>query len=213
MFTGIIGHLGTVRRVHPDPGGARLTVECAELAEVVELGASVAVNGACLTVAHVSRPLIEFDVIAETLRRSTLGELNTSDRVNLERSLQPSDRIDGHFVQGHVDGTARLTRRQTAGGEHILWFEPDAALLKYVVPKGSVAIDGISLTIAAVSSGRFSVALIPTTLAMTTLVDLRIGQRVNIETDILARTIIHHLDAMRSGTGVTWESLKEQGFA
>lgn len=213
MFTGIIGHLGTVRRVRPNPGGTRLTIECAELAEVVELGASVAVNGACLTVAHISRPLIEFDVIAETLRRSTLGGLNTSDRVNLERSLQPSDRIDGHFVQGHVDGTARLIRRETAGGEHVLWFEPDTDLLKYIVPKGSVAIDGVSLTIATASEGRFSVALIPTTLEMTTMVDLKIGQRVNIETDILVRTVIHYLDTMQSGTGVTWGSLREHGFA
>jgi riboflavin synthase len=202
-----------VRRIRSNPGGARLAIECAELVDAVKAGASIAVNGVCLTVAHTTHPIILFDVIAETLRRSALGELATSDRVNLERSLQPTDRIDGHFVQGHADGTARLTQRDTTGGEHILWFEPDPDLLKYIVPKGSIAIDGVSLTIAAVADNRFSVALIPTTLGLTALLDHRVGQRVNIETDILARTVIHYLDSMRTGTGVTWETLKEQGYA
>ena len=215
MFTGIIQHLGTVEQLRRNPGGARLFIAAGELAAGLSQGASVCVNGVCLTVVRTHPPGIEFDVIAESLRRSTLGLLNAGDSVNLEPSLRVSDTLDGHFVQGHVDGTAKLirSRRVGTGGEDVLWFEPESEIHKYLIPKGSVAIDGVSLTIADLTDAAFSVALIPTTLELTTLGARRVGDRVNIETDILARTVIHHLESMRSTGRLTVETLEAHGFA
>lgn len=213
MFTGIIKYIGEVRQLRLNPGGAKLTIDAAGLATEVSQGGSICVNGVCLTVANIRPPQIEFDVIAETLRRSTLGALKTGHRVNLERSLRVSDGIDGHFMQGHVDATARLVRRDTLRGEHILWFEPESPIQKYLIPKGSVAIDGVSLTIADLTETEFSVALIPTTLELTTLGEREVGGRVNIETDILTRAVVHHLESTRAAGGLNLETLKAYGFA
>ncbi len=212
VFTGIIETIGRVVGVTPTGAGVTLRVDAGSVAGDAKPGASIAVNGVCLTVTDLDGAHLSFDVIKETLDRSTLGRLRAGARVNLECSLQVGGRVDGHFVQGHVDGQARIARRIAAGEESTLWFKADAELTPYIVPKGSIAVDGISLTIAAVSGNEFSVALTPTTLARTTLGDLRQGDPVNIETDILARTVVHMLSNTQRVGGITPEKLHEHGF-
>ena len=212
MFTGIIESTGKVVNTRPVAGGRKLTIDAGSIAEGVAGGASVAINGVCLTVTAVNGASLDFDVITETLNRTNLGSLARGDQVNLERSLRPDSRLDGHFVQGHVDGMALVTRRQVSDREWVLWLRPDEAVRPFIIPKGSVAIDGISLTVAAVEGEEFSVAIIPTTLKLTTLESRRVGDCVNIETDIIARTIIHHLRSTSSMGGLTRETLREHGY-
>lgn len=202
MFTGIVQAVGTVRSIRSESTGARLTLDCAELVRPIELGASVCVSGVCLTVTADDCKSLSFDVVPETLSRSTLGTLRPGDRVNLERSLRAGDRMDGHVVQGHVDGAARVVRVSSGLEGYVLEFAVDAALLPYIIPKGSIAIDGVSLTIASVSGEHFTVAIIPTTLSMTTLGQRRVGDPVNIETDILARTVVATMERWRAGQSV-----------
>lgn len=213
MFTGIIERMGTIVGTTPVPGGRRLRVDVGPIAAEASLGASIAVSGVCLTVAHIDGTTVDFDVITETLDRTTLGLRKSGDLVNLERSLRAGDRLDGHFVQGHVDGTAVVGQITASAKEHVVRLEAEGALRPYLIPKGSVAIDGISLTIAAVDATTFSVALIPTTLELTTLSRVKSGDRVNLESDILARTIVHHLQAMRDSGSLTMEALQRAGFA
>ena len=156
-------------------------------------GESISVNGCCLTVAEMMEGKIGFDVVLETLSRTNLGMLRIGDRVHLERSLRVGDRIDGHFVQGHIDGTAKLLDKQMTP-ECRLTLENPPALAKYIIPKGSVSIDGVSLTIAAIAADFFEVALIPTTMARTELANRPIGWPFNIETDVLSKTIISWLE-------------------
>lgn len=156
-------------------------------------GESISVNGCCLTVAEMMEGSLGFDVVIETLSRTNLGLLSIGDRVHLERSLRAGDRIDGHFVQGHVDGTAKLLDRQMEP-ECRLRIENPPALAKYIIPKGSVSIDGVSLTIAAIGADWFEVALIPTTISRTELANREIGWPFNIETDVLSKTIVTWLE-------------------
>jgi riboflavin synthase len=214
MFTGIIQAMGTVRSVTGGSAGARLALDAPDLYRPIADGASICVNGVCLTVTQSDNTRIEFDVVPETLMRSTLNALKPGDRVNLEPSLRAGDRMDGHIVQGHVDGIARITEIQKGNNGYVIGFAPDNALVPYIIPKGSIAIDGISLTIAEVKDGTFTIAVIPTTLDWTTLGTARTGDRVNIETDIVARTIVTTLQRMQdSPSGITMEMLREHGFA
>ncbi|MBL0887736.1 riboflavin synthase [Myceligenerans indicum] len=204
MFTGIVEETGTVRSfAHPDAAGtdAILTVAAPLAASDARLGDSVAVNGVCLTVTDVtedhatagSEPTLTFEVMPETLRRSTLGGLTPGARVNLERALPANGRLGGHVVQGHVDGTATLVTRNPGPRWDELTFEADPALLRYVAEKGSIALGGVSLTVTHVSDpagpgqGTFGVSLIPTTLEATTLGELTPGSAVNVEVDVLAK--------------------------
>lgn len=214
MFTGIIQELGVVRRVTEAGGVRRLVIDLGELGPTVKPGDSVNINGVCLTVAEAGPEGTCFEVIPETLARSNLGRLKVGQRVNAECSLAVGGRLDGHFVQGHVDGLVRVERIDRAGGEYRLWFAAEPELMRYVVPKGSVALDGVSLTLADLEPGRFSVALIPTTLRETTLGLRQIGDRVNLETDLLVRAVARLLETGRfeKGGGVTWEMLREHGF-
>ncbi|HRX85864.1 MAG TPA: riboflavin synthase [Phycisphaerae bacterium] len=212
MFTGIIETTGRIVRTAPVAGGRKLCVDAGVVAGDAVHGASIAVNGVCLTVTGVAAGEVNFDVITETLERTNLGRLRPGDRVNLERSLTPTSRLDGHFVQGHVDGVGEVTRRIDTPREWVLWIRGDDTVRPYVVPKGSVAIDGISLTIAAVEGDQFSVAIIPTTLERTNLADRKVGDRVNLESDIVARTVVHHLRHMQSAGGLTLDSLREHGY-
>ena len=212
MFTGIVERTGSIVATREVSGGRRLRLAVGELAEGVVLGASVCVSGTCLTVARIEPPELEFDVVAETLAKSTLGSKRAGELVNLERSLRVGDRVDGHFVQGHVDGVARVTRVQARAHEWSVWLEAPAELRPYLIPKGSVALDGVSLTIAEVGRPEFCVALIPTTLGHTTLTALQVGERVNVETDILVRAVVHQLRGMSDGSGVTLDTLREAGF-
>jgi riboflavin synthase len=213
MFTGIVERTGAITDTRSVSGGRLLRIDAGDMAKECALGSSVCVSGVCLTVTEASGKELAFDVIAETLRTSTLGTKRTGDRVNLERSLRPADRLDGHFVQGHVDGQATVDRVLASPCEHTVWLRPEASLTRYIIPKGSIAIDGVSLTVAAVDGGAFSVAFIPTTLERTTLADLAAGNRVNIETDIIARTVVHWLSGMSATGGLTLDRLREAGFA
>jgi riboflavin synthase len=196
MFTGIVERSVHVAAVSEGTGFVRLSLAASW--NDIKSGDSVAVNGVCLTVAELTPPTIGFDVIPETLRKTNLGLLKAGDLVNVERPLRAGDRIDGHFVQGHVDGVAQLIKQIGDEKEWRLTIHPPAELMKYIIPKGSVAIDGVSLTIASVERDHFDVALIPTTLKLTTLATRPIGWPFNLETDMLAKTIVGYLD--RFGT-------------
>ncbi|MCC7291199.1 MAG: riboflavin synthase [Phycisphaerales bacterium] len=224
MFSGIIEQKGTVVSFGEGVEGARrLRVHAGALAGECPLGASVAVSGVCLTVAQRDGGHLEFDVVAETQRRTMLGGLRAGGEVNLERSLRVGDRLDGHFVQGHIDALATVARVGGTAGEHLVGFRGDAELMRCMIAKGSVAIDGVSLTLAEVTENEFSVTLIPTTLRLTTLGALRTGDRVNIETDILVRTILATLSRISAdgpvsqrtttATPITLARLVEAGFA
>ncbi|MCS7208660.1 MAG: riboflavin synthase [Fimbriimonadales bacterium] len=187
MFTGIVEATGTVESVqlHPN-GGARIAIR----AFPMSISESLAINGVCLTVQRAEGDLLFFDAVPETLRRTNLGELQAGDTVNLERPLTPQSRLGGHFVQGHIDTTARLTEIRAEGNAHILKFQLDEpSYMRYIVPKGSIAVDGISLTVVEVGTDWFTVWIIPHTWEATNLQRRRVGERVNIETDILARYV------------------------
>lgn len=187
MFTGIVESTGIVEAIeaHPD-GGARLIIRAFPL----RVGESLAVNGVCLTVQQAEGERLYFDTVPETLRRTNLGDLKPGDFVNLERPLTPESRIGGHFVQGHIDTTARLTAIRAEGNARVLQFQlDDASYMRYIVPKGSIAVDGISLTVVDVGADWFTVWIIPHTWQVTNLSRRRLGERVNIETDILARYV------------------------
>jgi riboflavin synthase len=188
MFTGLVETLGAVRELTANESGRVLAVAVPFAAELA-LGESVAVNGTCLTVVARDAGTCRFEVGPETLKLTNLGELRVGDRVNLERSLRTGDRLGGHWVQGHIDGVGRIERRVPDGQWLGVWFSCPAELAAQMVPKGSVAVDGVSLTLVDVTSGGFSVALIPHTLDNTTLGFKRPGDAVNLETDILAKYV------------------------
>jgi riboflavin synthase len=192
MFTGIVEKSVQVVGIAKGPKFTRITL--ASDWPDVRSGESVAVNGACLTIAEIGQGQIGFDVVAETLSKTNLGLVKAGDRVHVERAMKIGDRIDGHFVQGHVDGTARLVERIASEQEWRLVVEAPLELMKYVVPKGSVCLDGVSLTVAGLSKAGFEVALIPTTLAVTELGNREIGWPYNLETDVLSKTIISWLE-------------------
>lgn len=200
MFTGIVERSVPVVSSEPVAAGRRLVV--AVDWDDVKHGESVAVNGVCLTVAdRVPGPggeprRLAFDVIAETLAKTSLGDLRAGDEVHVERSLRVGDRFDGHVVQGHVDGTARVTAVKADDADWRITLEPPADLARYVVPKGSVTLDGVSLTVAAVDGPRFEVALIPTTLQITRLGRRVAGDRVNLECDVMTKTIVATMERM-----------------
>jgi riboflavin synthase len=191
MFTGIVEGTGTVAAlaVAADAGGARLEVEVPWLAGQLALGESVAVNGCCVTVAEPTTAGFAADLVAETLRRTALGGLQAGARVNLERPLPLGGRLGGHLVQGHVDGIARVLARAPVGDGEEVRIELPPDLERYVVEKGSIAVDGVSLTVAATGPGWFAVALVPHTLEVTTLGDRRPGDPVQLEVDVVAKYI------------------------
>lgn len=188
MFTGIVEELGTVAAAEPAGDGLALSISAGPAA-AANLGDSVAVDGVCLTVAAVGPGWFRADVVAETCRRTTLRDRRPGDRVNLERPLALADRLGGHLVQGHVDGTAAVAGREDRSGGTVLTIGLPVELDRYVVAKGSVAVDGVSLTVAGLNPGEFTVALIPTTLAATTLGARRPGDLVNLEVDVLAKYV------------------------
>lgn len=222
MFSGIVEQIGRIIRLSPRSAHTRLELDAGSLLENSLPGASVAINGACLTLTETRAGLAAFDVVPETLRLTNLGALRSGDLVNVERSLRVGDRIDGHFVQGHIDGLGRIVSNGADSGGWSLSIAAPRELTPFLVRKGSITIDGVSLTIASVSGDTFSVALIPTTLERTTLGQRRAGDAVNLETDILARLIVSRLDAhIRGGapaapeapTGITFERLRAAGLA
>jgi riboflavin synthase len=190
MFTGIVEELGAVRRLTPHATGTQFEIQASRVLEDAHVGDSIALNGCCLTVVEVHADSYVVDAVEETLRVTTLGRLRPGERVNLERSVRLADRLGGHLVQGHIDAVGTLTSREPlADGSLMLRFEAPAEVLRYVVYKGSIAVDGISLTVAAVDSRSFSVAIIPHTQSVTTLGFRQPGDPVNLETDVLARYV------------------------
>jgi riboflavin synthase len=187
MFTGIIQFLAKVAEVHREPPGKRLLVTCPDLCNDAAIGDSIAINGCCLTVVANDGQRLGFEAGPETLARTTLGELAAGSPVNLEPSLRMSDRLGGHFVTGHVEALGELIDRADEGDWSTFWFRFPPELGRYMIPKGSIAVDGISLTLVEVEHDRFSVALIPHTLEVTTLGGRAVGDRVNLETDLLAK--------------------------
>ena len=196
MFTGIIERTTRVVAASDGPGFRRLTV--ANHWQDIKHGESVAINGCCLTAAEITADQLGFDVIEETLGKTNLGMLQAGDEVNVERSMRIGDRIDGHFVQGHIDGVARLTDISSSEKEWRFTIDAPSDLTKYLVPKGSVTIDGVSLTIANLAGSRFQVALIPTTLQLTTLANKAIGWAFNFEADMFSKTIVSFLERRSS---------------
>ncbi len=189
MFTGIVESLGAVMWIADSNGGRRLSLDVGDLAVGLEVGDSIAVNGVCLTAVEIGEMGVATDVVAETLRRSNLGSLEAGDRVNLERPLRADGRFDGHIVQGHVDATGEILQMEPEGEGRRIKIAAPPEYLRYVVEKGSITVDGVSLTVTSVGAGEFEVALIPHTLSVTTLGLREPGDQVNLEFDVLAKYV------------------------
>lgn len=213
MFTGIIEELGAVESIQNRAAGARLKIGCRKVLEDMTEGASIAANGVCLTAVEIRPDSFFADLAPETLRRSNLGALRVLSRVNLERPLSPNSRLSGHIVQGHVDGTGEFLSLEALGDENWwLKIRVPAELDPYLVFKGSIAIDGISLTIAALEAGVLSVTIIPHTYRNTTLGTYQPGSRVNIECDILAKHVEKLIRNLDLKPRLTVERLRDEGY-
>jgi riboflavin synthase len=214
MFTGLIEDLGTLRDLRIGKDQARVTIASSLPAKDFTIGESIAVNGVCLTVTHFEDGVFSADVSPETLNRTMLGRVAKGTRVNLERALRLSARLGGHLVTGHVDGLARIIERLEIGNAWKFRFQVDPSLSALLVAKGSVAVDGISLTVNEVSPETFTLVVIPHTLAMTNLQDRRIGEEVNIETDLIGKYVAKFMQHGIPGDrpGVTLDLLAKYGF-
>ena len=195
MFSGIVEARGTMAEIRSEPPGCRLIVREPKIVSQTKVADSISINGCCLTVIDVSGDTMAFQAGPETLARTNLGDLKAGRVVNLERALAVGDRLGGHFVSGHIDGTGTLLSRDDHGDWSFFCFSVSRKLARQMASKGSIAIDGVSLTIVDSEPERFSVALIPYTLAVTTLGPLRVGDKVNLETDILAKYVERLVEA------------------
>jgi riboflavin synthase len=212
MFTGLIREIGRVETIRRRSEGLALKVACQETAPEASSGDSIAVDGACLTVETVSGEGLTFFVSRETVDKSTLALLRPGDRVNIEPSLRVSDRLDGHLVQGHVEGLARITAFERTGEGAELSVVVPSDLLPFIVEKGSIALSGVSLTVARFQGGIATVALVPTTLKATTLGEKKAGDSLNVETDLVARHVVGYMRQTGRGSGLSIDDLKEKGF-
>jgi len=194
MFTGLVEERGTVSQITLSGDTARLSIHCPTIASDAKRGDSISVCGCCLTAVQIDQTVICFDVGDETLRRTSLGTLSAGSQVNLERALRAGDRLGGHYVTGHIDAVIRILSRTDSDEWSTVWFELPNRLAGQVAEKGSVTIDGVSLTVVAVEADRFSVMLVPHTLGVTTLGSRQSGEGVNFETDILAKYIQRQMD-------------------
>lgn len=217
MFTGIIEEIGTVRRIERGAAGARLTIAAKTVLEGTKLGDSIATNGVCLTVVSLTADSFSADVMAESLRRSGLGQLQSGSPVNLERAMPLNGRFGGHIVSGHIDGTGTIASLRREDNAVWVTVHASAALLRYIVEKGSVAIDGVSLTVAAVGQTSFAVSIIPHTGAETILLGKKPGETVNLECDVIGKYVEKLLtpyapDQKAKISGITMEFLAQNGF-
>lgn len=211
MFTGIIEQIGVVASLIRVQSGAKLVVAAGKYFDDAKIGDSIAINGACLTVTQVRRGFAEFDISSESLKKSTLGELKISDKVNLEKALPISGRLGGHLVTGHLDGVAEVKNKVAQGEGFELLLSIPSEILRYLVPKGSIAVDGVSLTVADFRDGLLYLAVIPHSAKSTTLGLLRAGDRVNIEVDLLSKYIEKHL-MHGEARGISEEMMLKVGF-
>jgi len=219
MFTGIIESVGKVAGIERESEAIRLTIAAGKIAEDVALGDSVAIDGVCLTATGFQPPHVTFDAVYETMRKTTLGALKVGDAVNLERALAVGGRLGGHVVQGHVDGTGRIASIRPVGNSWFVYVDAAPELMRYIVAKGSVAIDGISLTVAEAEDRTLALSIIPHTWDHTTLHDKRAGDPVNIECDILGKYVekmlggyIAGADRLAERGGVTMDLLARSGY-
>lgn len=211
MFTGLVAEMGAVVSLAKKGNGARLSLEAKILSRDVKLGDSIAINGTCLTVVEVKGNVLAFDLSDETLKSSNLGELKTHDRVNLEPALRLDDRLGGHFVTGHIDGTGRIRAKTLEGEVYKVIIETEPWIAEYLVEKGSVAVDGISLTVVDVLRDGFSLVIIPHTARLTTIGFKGPGDRVNVEVDILGKYVSRFLKKGKDAN--LMRTLMEKGFA
>ncbi|MGD0572062.1 MAG: riboflavin synthase [Sedimentisphaerales bacterium] len=213
MFTGIIQQVCSVKALSKSGDSAALIIDLGQLANHVKTGDSIAINGACLTVSKLAGTLVTFDISGETLTKTTIGKLTPGAKVNIELALRADDRFGGHFVQGHVDGSATIKKIENQGKFATFTFTAPKDLFDQMISKGSVAIDGISLTVAELNPDGFTVAVIPQTLKETTLGQAKIAAQVNIEIDIITKTVRKYLQQLSPDkSGLTLEDLKQQGF-
>lgn len=217
MFTGIIEEIGTVRRIERGAAGARLTIAAKTVLGGTKLGDSIATNGVCLTVVAMTADSFSADVMAESLRRSSLGALQSGSPVNLERAMPLNGRFGGHIVSGHIDGTGTIASQKREDNAVWLTVHTSPSLLRYIVEKGSIAIDGVSLTVAAVDQTGFSVSIIPHTGAQTILLDKKPGETVNLECDVIGKYVEKLLTPYSpaeksASSSITMEFLAQHGF-
>ena len=217
MFTGIVEEIGTIKKVEKGAKSSKLTIEGAKIFDDLKLGDSVAVNGVCLTVTEYTKNTFTADVMNETLSRSNLGDLKNGSRVDLERAMAADGRFGGHIVSGHIDGTGRIVK--TEKDDIAVWYTiaADKKIMKYIIEKGSVTIDGISLTVAKVTDTDFSVSIIPHTAKETVLGFKKAGDTVNLENDVVGKYIEHFLtfddkSVQEKNTGITKDFLLKAGF-
>lgn len=211
MFTGIIEEIGTVRRIEHGAKGARLTIQAKTVLEDTRIGDSIATNGVCLTVVSMTDDSFSADVMAESLRRSSLGTLQGGSLVNLERAMAANGRFGGHIVSGHIDGTGTIASQKREDNAVWVKIKTPAPLLRYIVEKGSIAIDGVSLTVAAVTDTDFSVSIIPHTGTQTILLGKKPGDPVNLECDVIGK-YVEKLTAPHKTGGISTNFLAENGF-
>ena len=211
MFTGIVEEVGSVVSIAARGTGALLEVSTGLPSAEIRAGDSLSVSGACLTVTEMRAGRFFADVSAETMSRTTLRSMKSGARVNLERAMSAAGRLDGHLVYGHVDGTGTVREIRTAGDSRVFHISTDLSIMRYVVFKGAVAVDGVSLTISAVHPGGFEVTLVPFTLDRTTFGGIRPGDRVNVETDIVGKYVLRFLEL--KDPGISKDFLKKHGFA
>ena len=217
MFTGLVAELGTVQKLAQQGESYHLTVAAVKVLQNLKIGDSVAVNGACLTVVSMDDTAFTADVMPETVRLTNIGSLHAGDRVNLERTLRLCDGLDGHIVSGHVEGLGVIASRRPEGIAMVVTVNTPPELLKYIIKKGSIAIDGISLTVATVSTDRFQVSIIPHTGQETTLLTKKAGDIVNLENDVIGKYVEHLLhfkepDNKKQSSKVDMGFLAEHGF-
>lgn len=212
MFTGIIETLGKVTAVRASGDGMTLSVNLGQLASQVKLGDSVAVNGLCLTATKISGEIIDFDVSKESLSRSTISNVKAGDSVNIELAMKADGRFGGHIVQGHVDGIAKISKIEKHGQFWDVTLTAASNLLDEMVAKGSVTVSGISLTISKLGDNGFTIAVIPATIEHTTLKNCKVGDSVNIETDILGKMVKKQVSKMLPEKGLSLKNLMDAGF-
>lgn len=214
MFTGIIEELGHVKAVKSSPQGLQITIAAKEVLQGTKVGDSIAINGACQTVVNITNFLFDVEVSQETINITTLKSLKIADKVNLERAMKLSDRLGGHMVSGHIDGIGLLRNIKDEGFSKVLTFSAPERVSRYIIYKGSIAIDGISLTISDIQSDGtlFSVSIIPHTQTNTTLSEMKIGQKVNLESDLIAKYVEKFSTSKHTKSGITNEFLSSHGF-
>lgn len=199
MFSGIIEKIGTISEIKKRPGGIQISIESEPWTDSLKLGESISVNGICLTVVRMGGGVFSVDLVPETLRDTTARTWKVKSEVNLERSLRAMDRLGGHFVSGHVDGVGKVKKRVRRGGNYQITIGIPHSIIRYVVPKGSIAVDGISLTIQKLNRDSVEVALIPETIRATTIGSKKTGDPVNLEIDMMAKGVYHFLENWQSG--------------